>query len=188
MVAGEVGRASERAIARTSRSKIAGGVRGDNWSEGRLRCSWPEISTGKCGAFHQERQIQSLVWCGLTRFKFPANRSQRPHVQNRHEGHPKSVQRLISGPAEAVCTCGSIVREERIRRSSGSPVQRSGRGKRERKDKEKEEKANSKAPAEKTPRTLQRQRSTSKTSGSHCEPELQGRPDRGVGIDAITGS
>ena len=28
------------ALARTSRSKIAAGVRGDNWSEGRLRCRW----------------------------------------------------------------------------------------------------------------------------------------------------
>ena len=30
-----------KALVRASGSKIAGGVRGDNWSEGRLRCSWP---------------------------------------------------------------------------------------------------------------------------------------------------
>jgi len=28
------------ALARTSNSKIAAGVREDNWSEGRLRCRW----------------------------------------------------------------------------------------------------------------------------------------------------
>jgi hypothetical protein len=28
------------ALARTSRSKIAAGVRGNNWSEGRLKCRW----------------------------------------------------------------------------------------------------------------------------------------------------
>jgi len=35
-VGGQLG----EALARTSRSKIAAGVRGDNWSEGRLRCRW----------------------------------------------------------------------------------------------------------------------------------------------------
>jgi len=31
------------ALARTSASTIAGGVRADNWSEGRLKFRWPAI-------------------------------------------------------------------------------------------------------------------------------------------------
>src|SRR6267142_2437213 len=40
VVAAEVRRTRGRGMARTSRWKIAAGVRGDNWSEGRLRCKW----------------------------------------------------------------------------------------------------------------------------------------------------
>jgi hypothetical protein len=42
------------ALARTSRSKIAGGVRGDNWSEGRLRCRWTVSSR-----FYREFKIRA---------------------------------------------------------------------------------------------------------------------------------
>jgi hypothetical protein len=43
-VEGEVRGAQWASIVASVGSNIAGGVRGDNWSEGRLRCSWPEFS------------------------------------------------------------------------------------------------------------------------------------------------
>jgi hypothetical protein len=46
------------ALARTSKSKIAGGVRRDNWSEGWLRCSWPSSS---CGIPHEMTENVAFV-------------------------------------------------------------------------------------------------------------------------------
>jgi hypothetical protein len=40
---GKLGGRARETLVRTSKLKIASAVREDNWSEGRLRCSWPEI-------------------------------------------------------------------------------------------------------------------------------------------------
>jgi len=53
------GRASE-ALVRTSGSKIASGVLGDNWSEGRFGCRWLGFFLRESAASHaQNEQIQS---------------------------------------------------------------------------------------------------------------------------------
>jgi hypothetical protein len=38
------GTARKRGIGANAELNITGGVRGDNWSEGRLRCRWPEFN------------------------------------------------------------------------------------------------------------------------------------------------
>jgi hypothetical protein len=51
----------ERGIgARTSKSKIAGGVRGDNWSEGRLRGRW--LHPVKRGLVNRPRDWARSSW------------------------------------------------------------------------------------------------------------------------------
>jgi hypothetical protein len=46
-VAGDAG--DEPGFSRRSRLTLAGGVRRDNWSKGRLRCSWTGIFSGRKG-------------------------------------------------------------------------------------------------------------------------------------------